>query len=306
MATTEPQLAWVAIGCMKAAGIGFAVLHGFERLADDEVSDVDVVVDRPPSQVTRETFSQWQQAGLQPIVEWPYDIGGTATVFLVTTDATEGVQLDMLFDPMGVGKYRIRSSALLTNTEERSGAFVVSEPGGLIYEWHKRLEKKQAAALPSLKVRATKLDSKELLSCSCSSTGSPSTAYQLMGRRPPRKPLFRRPHLRLRTLRLINRLRTPVGFWVHVSEAAVAAELENRLKRILITVTTAAAPGRLVAPLWWISNVAFVRIRPGLFISYGRAHTSWPKPDLVVYESDIAKAASQVVLGMSKRLQQSA
>ncbi len=127
MATTDPRLALASLEGMRAAGVRFALLHGADRLSGGEVSDVDLVVAEDPVSVVQRAAVSWQTRGLVPVVLWPYDIGGTATVFLATPDASEGVQLDLLHDPEGVGKYGVKSGALLASATQAAALPTVSD-----------------------------------------------------------------------------------------------------------------------------------------------------------------------------------
>ena len=106
MPTTSGELARACLAGLRDAGAKFAVLHDYEQLESDRMSDVDIVVGQDPRTVIRATESMWRERGLLPIILWPYDIGGTATLFLATPDARDGVQLDMLHDPVWHRKVR--------------------------------------------------------------------------------------------------------------------------------------------------------------------------------------------------------
>ena len=138
MPTTSGELARACLAGLRDAGAKFAVLHDYEQLESDQISDVDIVVGQDPRTVIRATERCGAERGLLPIILWPYDIGGTVTLFLATPDARDGVQLDMLHDPDGVGRYGVRSEILLQFVEERPIAPVVDSAARLLYLWQKR------------------------------------------------------------------------------------------------------------------------------------------------------------------------
>ena len=181
MPTTSGELARACMAGLRDAGAKFAVLHDYEELESDRISDVDIVVGQDPRTVIRATESMWRERGLLPIILWPYDIGGTATLFLATPDARDGVQLDMLHDPCGVGRYGVRSEILLQFVEERPISPVVDSAARLLYLWQKRTTKSQADRLDLLRREATGIDIDRLEKMSRALTGSVYPARGLMG-----------------------------------------------------------------------------------------------------------------------------
>src|SRR5690606_34870843 len=122
--------------------VTFAVIHGEDRLVRHKVaSDVDLVVDRPVHDLVGAVGEEWRGVGLYPVVVWPYDVGGTGSVFLFTPDAADGVQLDVLFDPGGAGQYGIRSGALLDRREPGQVFPRVSSEAAAVYLLSKRVGK---------------------------------------------------------------------------------------------------------------------------------------------------------------------
>jgi hypothetical protein len=300
MATTDHRLALASLEGMREAGVRFALLHGGERLASGQVSDVDLVVGDDPPAVVRRVAAPWAARGLVPVVLWPYDIGGTATVFLATPDATEGVQLDLLFDPDGVGKYGIRSSALLASADPTTGLPMVSATAGLIYLWQKRVAKADPAQLDELTRVARTADSRELVAVSEIVTGSAAAAHQLLAGQPVLRIRHRKHPLR-QGIRATRRVAKPVGFWTHAAEADTAIELARRCARFLVCSGTAPTPSPIRQPAWWIASIQPVRLRPGVFLSHGPL-PRWPAPDLVLSASSADEAARQLTAAMNARL----
>ncbi|MGH8950712.1 MAG: hypothetical protein ACRDX9_04745, partial [Acidimicrobiia bacterium] len=129
MATTSSDAAFEAVAALEEAEVRFAVLHGEGELARREVdSDIDIVSDRPVHELVRASARHWAAAGLYPMIVWPYDVGGTGSVFLATQDAQQGVQLDLLHDPSGRGRYGARSDRLLSVSRPGS-RFTTVAPG---------------------------------------------------------------------------------------------------------------------------------------------------------------------------------
>lgn len=66
---------------------------------------------------------------------------GTASVFFATETAEEGIQLDLLHDPSGSGRYGFRTTALLEEVQFVDGWPALSHGAGLVYLLRKRLVK---------------------------------------------------------------------------------------------------------------------------------------------------------------------
>jgi len=300
MATTDSRLALASLEGMRAAGVRFALLHGADRLSGGEVSDVDLVVGEDPVSVVRRAAVSWQTRGLVPVVLWPYDIGGTATVFLATPDASEGVQLDLLHDPEGVGKYCVRSGALLASASQNAALPTVSAAASLVYQWRKRTAKRDAARLGDLTRLAGTIDPRELLAASGAVTGSPAAAQHMLEGRPGLR--ARRPYHPLRRVsRLRQRLASPVGFWAHTPQAKIGTETARRFSRFLVCAASQPTPSLIRQPAWWAATVMPTRLRPGVFVSHGPL-PRWRAPDAVLTGSSPDEAAQQLTSAMNVRL----
>lgn len=295
MATTSGQLALEAVDAVAAAGLRFSVIHEEARLAEGSVSsDVDLVIDRPVGALVRTVAAAWVGRGLWPLIVWPYDVGGTGTVFLTTADAGDGVQLDMLFDPRGRGQYGAMSGEILARSEEGIRFPAVSPGAAAPYLLSKRLRKGQHDEAGVL-IRSVGRD--ELARSVGQILTGPMEARvraYLGGDdfRPRRVPTIGR---------LVGRLARPVGGWVTVAGDTsfhVASELADRFGRFLprSEVVELAGFGS------WLRGVAPVRWRAGVVFSAEVESLRVPKPDLRVAEgTDVADAARQVVSGMSRR-----
>ena len=297
MSTTSARLGRAAVAGLVEAGLPLALLHDTGLPDDDDsVSDIDLVVGIPPATILSLAGPAWSARGLFPIIAWPYDVGGTMSLFLASADVRDGVQLDLLHDPRGGGRYGIRSSAALAASLPGPDAPVLAEPARIVYLWRKRTEKGDDLALRELRTRALDLDQGDLRRMSASLTGSESVADEIRGDIPPRR-TGRIRMMRSRLRRAIPRLVEPVGFWAHTESAEVAEELKVRLSRFLTPVGTGQLPG-LAMPAWYLTKVAPVRLRPGVFISYG-AGTPGRADGLI--GSDPETAASSLVQLMAQR-----
>jgi hypothetical protein len=301
MATTDRCLALASLEGMRTAGVRFALLHGRERLLRGDLSDVDLVVGEDPKSVVRRSWSSWATCGLTPIVVWPYDIGGTATVFLATPDASAGVQLDLLYDRNGVGRYGVKSPPLLASADSSAPLPVVSDSASLIYQWRKRTVKRQTARLKPLEEMANRTDRETLLSTCEAISGSTTAAYQMLEGRSTVGRQWIPSHPEKRAIRLVQRLSEPVGFWAHAGSSAVGAELACRFSRFLPCATTQPTPTLPRQLVWWATTIMPIRLRPGVFVSTGRL-PRYRIPDIVLAPSSRAEAARQLTSAMTARL----
>lgn len=299
MATTNPALAISALNAMGDAGISFALLHGLDRLITGDVSDVDLVVSEPGDVIVRRARASWRRNGLLPVVLWPYDIGGTATVFLATEDAREGVQVDLLFDPNGRGRYGVKSGPLLDSVDS-SLTPSIGEEEQLVYLWCKRATKGQDGRLHQLHERARERDRHVLVNASIAITGSSSVANDLLNGSFSARPPKRR-HPFVRAVWAWQRVLTPSGFWAHVASRELADEVASRFARFLVHGVAQRVPQPGRQTVWWARSVQKVRLRPGLLVSYGPA-PRLQQPDLNVTSAHVDGAVQQITVAMSARI----
>jgi len=275
-------------------GIRVAVLHAEEHLARfDTTSDVDLVADRPIAEVLSAARPRWTASGLHAIVLWPYDVGGTGTIFLVNENATEGVQLDVLHDIDGRGQYGLRSGALLEHTTSGRRFPRLDEDASRIYLARKRQVKAMAIPPPD----AVGDFAYHLL--------SPRSARQLLEADMTKQHGLSPSNAR----RIVSRLADPIGAWVHITSGELktasqaATILGERMSRILPHVDWAELEPFPTRIQWWVRRVAPVRWRPGVFISWA---TDGQKPlgcDIVVDEVvDPHAVAERVVEALQARL----
>ena len=162
ISTTSSSLARAALDSLVESGVTFSLLHRAADLISGEVpSDVDMAVGEPPRALLRRSLTRLHQAGLHPVVVWEYDVGGTATVFLSDRDGSNGVQLDLLYDPDGLGTYGVRTQDVIASAEgDRWPA--VRPLSELAYLIRKRQVKGDQRRLEELLAEARKLPTDEL------------------------------------------------------------------------------------------------------------------------------------------------
>ncbi len=303
MPTNDLGLAVEALKALQATGANLALLRDpIDLRTEHHTSDVDAVVDAEPSFVLRQALPSLNTKGIHVAAVWPYDVGGTATVFLFNDTATRGAQLDLLYDPDGLGHYSVRSSALLIDVVQTSPLPTVEPNRLLIYEASKRHRKRQPGRLRQALDRLDELPEERVHSLVRQVAASPALAHLILktdpGIRTPGRP--RRVLTRARRLR--DRIATPVGFWVHSANEELAATITERFAAVLVRTAACATPSAAARfPLWYARIVAPVRWRPGLVASWG-SEPLW-QPDLLLEAgSDVDAAVAEVVSAMERRL----
>jgi hypothetical protein len=274
--TTDGAAALAVLAALREAGVDHAILHGAERLGQPGgLSDVDIVVARPPGSVIAAAQPALRRKGLFPVVVWPYDIGGSSTVFLVDESAMTGVQLDMLHDPRGLGRYRIRSGAFVSELVPGEASPSLVELDRLVYLWVKRRSKAQDGRLEEVVDALGTFEPAAVGEAARRLITRDEWIEEMTGDRVPLgggrwRGASQRALLRGR--RLAGRLTAPVGFWAHLSgdAAEVAAAAAARFARTLVAAEAMPAPAGRVAPIWYCRRVVPIRLRPGLVVSYGR------------------------------------
>jgi hypothetical protein len=308
MATTSSRLVDDVLSVLTEVGTGWAVLHGEEEVARGEIeSDVDLVIRVPMAVVLRGRFTELlRHRSVYPVIYWPYDVAGTATVFFTNEDASAGVQIDTLHDPHARGKFGIRTDVLLDNAGHGEAWPRVEPPFSLLYQVRKRHWKGQHEQIPGLREQLRAYPAEEIR-FSAGEMFDSDTRHLVLelvdGADPTRFPR-EAPAYRVRNLaRRFRRLASPVGAWVEFAgpEAEAAADRAvERFGRLLNVTRRADRPTGHGVAVWWVRSVAPVRWRPGLVVGVGGGGR--PMPDLTIRSDHAATAVHRLVLGLSERV----
>lgn len=115
---------------MDVAGVRYCVLHGYDGLPDFAPSDVDMVVDGQGyctiEGIIRSTAKQF---GLRVVQRLHYDVPYCFFYVLAfrQEDGAPGfIQLDFLYDPIGIGRYGMTSDALLVGRRKEKEFYAPS------------------------------------------------------------------------------------------------------------------------------------------------------------------------------------
>src|SRR5690606_17840363 len=131
----------------------------------------------------------------------------------------------------------------------------------LIYLWEKARGKGQPSRVDDLRLAAVRSSHDDLLEASRLVTGRSEAAIGLLSQKPVSKSLPVR-ILRSRMVNLVNRIRQPVGFWVHLTDRQMAFEVGSRLRMFIPRVEVAeVGPGGQWAR--YMKSIQPVRLRPG-------------------------------------------
>jgi hypothetical protein len=292
----SPQALSVAlIDSLFREEVRFSILHRADDLERGRVeTDLDLVVGSDPMTVIRRLTPALDDLGLLVIMVWRYDAGATRTFFLATEDLSAGIQLDLLHDPRGVGKYGIRSDRLLAATTRDGVRWPrLSNEAEFVYLVRKRLVKGQLHRAIELISDLQELDRDHLnrladrLLVPRAAEAVKAAVRGSVKRAPSATPFL------TRWVRLLTRLRRPTGAWIHVDtrSLAVVTDLEARLSRILPSVRLANGP----SPVSALRAKALTR-RPAAFITHG-GHNRWA--DVVAAGEDPHRICAAVAVGLA-------
>lgn len=290
MATTNGELAREAVDAVVNSEVHAVVLHGEESLAAARVtSDVDLVVDRTVTEVVAAVSAGWERHSLVPLIVWPYDVGGTGTVFLSTPDATDGVQLDLLHDPGGEGQYGARSDALLNSAEAGDRFERVSPTAAAVYLLSKRLRKGQMAQAKDVVAEHESAELQEQVTAILrADIGRVVSAFIASGEVGERKKS-------VGVGRLIRRVLRPVGAWVAVqddTDGTISEALAARFGRFLPKSEVVTTSG----PIAWIRRIAPLRWRAAIVFEPNGRRRIGIKPDVTVRAIDGTDGCAVVIV----------
>ena len=280
---TSGALARDLIDAIVADGLPFAILHRRDDLQQGKVgSDVDLVIAAPTRIFISGMKDPLTRLGLVPILVWTYDSGGSS-VFLASATAADGIQLDLLYDPRGLGRYGIRSEELLEERFLVDGWPSLNRRAEIVYLLRKRLVKENKQAALALRrdflaegVEEMKAIVERVLTPDAAASVNDYVAGHRQTGRWPRS-LLRRTAPELR--RIWKRLVNPIGAWIHVagSHEREVSDVVGRLRRFI----PHTGRGTPMGSLWYWRECAPVRWRAGVFVTWGFLDQA-KKPDLVI------------------------
>jgi hypothetical protein len=293
MPITDPLIPLRVLDALLEAEVPYVVLHGESLLGSSKVaSDVDLAVGLPVAQVLERISGALAKLGLRAAVLWPYDLGGTASVFFATAGGEEGAQIDFLYDPGGRGRYGLRSLAILADARIGVRYPVPNPIDAQLYLLRKRTCKYQTEGAKREMAELAALTSLEMRTARAKQLFSPVAASAMVRLMQgvewsPRGTINRSVQ---NALRRAHRLIQPVGLWVELigpegpaSEKALA--LEARFSRWLLHTGRQRRPRGIAGLGWWLQKVLPVRLRAGLYLSWAKA-PGRPKADLTLRLDD--------------------
>ena len=307
MATTDAKLAAAVLDSLAESDLEFALLHNEGAIAAGTVpSDLDVVVGVPPVAVIQRAAALLEAEGLLPIMLWDYDVGDTATVFLATRDASQGVQLDLMYDPRGRGKYGAKTRPMLASSVPGKRWPHVGPLHRTAYLIRKRSVKQDDAGLRRHITDAGRFSSPEFTHA-VRETFSRRVATSVLGivehgvasSHVPYPAAYGARNL----VRRLRRVVRPTGFWVDISGGSasdVAEGVASRFLRFLPTALATERPaGRIAQSRWVLSQVLPVRWRASVVVSAG---TGRPGGDLQLEASGVDEACRRIVDAMNRKV----
>ncbi|MEM9033483.1 MAG: hypothetical protein AAGA99_00060 [Actinomycetota bacterium] len=274
MATSAPEVAAAVVDEIDRSGVGYAILHREDDLAAGrDISDVDLVVDRPAREVVEPHLDGLRDRGIRLVQHWPYD-WSTSTLFFVGPERGDGAQVDLAFDPHGRGRYGFLPVPLIDGRVRGDRWWRIGDDDLTLYLLRKRRAKGDMTAVAAIGAavddeRAPALDRRvdEIFS----RFGAVEARAALRGTEPG---ALHRAALRLQrgvvtAVRLAGRLVRPTGTIIAVDAtvdelAPIAADLGRVLRDVRVVAAT-ELPARGGASAWSGSVVLLAgRPRPWL------------------------------------------
>lgn len=315
MATTDGALARTVLDSLELAKIDFAVLHGEDRVASGvPTSDIDLAVDRPPSQVLAAVGDPLGKSGLRCVSACRYDLGAT-TLFFMSEDASDGVQIDLLWDPAGYGKYGFRTDVALGRRVRGARYAKLFEVDEFLYLLSKGLVKgdlsRTRRLLGELPVNP------EGLKTAANRVLAPRVGRGVLGLLGEVRAGASQSQWPIQWIRsggrYADRLIRPVGAWVDVyqGEPGAIRATAARFGRVLVASVASERPRkRLDQFWWWAQTVAPVRWRPGLVVSCGAGdpvirpdgELTGPMSEVALARAIVGVMAARVEARLDRRL----
>ncbi len=307
MATNSPELGVALLDALAATDVAFAVFHNERGIAANEVySDLDLVVDRDPNLVVHALGSALAALGLSVVARTNYDHCAIG-YFLVDPAATRSLQLDLVHDPRGRGKFGIRTDIALAAARQGERWMTLSEIDEVVYLLFKRHLKQDQSRFREVKARGPSIGTAQI----------EERARTLLTRRSRRAlnatlktGLARSIRTRdlsyhLRTVsRYARRVARPAGFWLHVEDSTpeLSEALAHRFATALpISRSIGTVPDNPRRTSWWLQTVAPLRWRPDLAVSYGGRVRGFPRPDLSLHPAELSDLCRSTTRQMADR-----
>jgi hypothetical protein len=300
------ECAHKALQAFGRAGVGYAFLHGETEVAVGTVrGDLDLVVSEPALQCLRRARHHLADEGLCILSAWANDVGGTGAVCIADRRGEAGVQLDLLYDPRGAGKFGIRTTRAMKRTVKGERWPTLPDIERLLYVARKGQLKgdrmRTARTLTALREHdPAQVD--QVLQWLFSFRPRLELRRLLAGRGP--LPGGRRlSHLRS-LWRYADRMRAPAGHWVEVygdGSAAIGSSLADRLEPLMIGVARGPRPGHNAAFLWWwVMSVLPTRVRAGAYVSWAGV-SAGKRADVVLEVAEVDELVAASVDAFERR-----
>lgn len=240
----------------------WALLHHADDLAEARArSDADLVAAGSIAEVVRSlAAAPLASRGLGLVMVWPYDVG-SASLFVVRRERPGGAQLDVTVDAAGRGAYGLRAPRFLERTATGGRWPVVDPLDGLVYRLVKRLRKGDPDARARVLAEARASDRALLVARSREVLAPPAAralADALAG-----DPVRRTGRARPATfVRLMARVRRPVGVWIHADREPVPVDLPAAFSGVIPHVEIASPRA--------VGDIVVLRYRAALVFTAGR------------------------------------
>lgn len=302
MATTSTAVVDLLFDSMRELGVDFALLHEAGTLAGGAhpPGDVDLVVGSDPMAILGAVARIASREDLHLVGVWPYDVCGVNT-FWLNGSATDGAQLDFLYDPDGRGKYGVCTDRLLARACRAERLPRVDTRDEHVYLLRKRQVKGDAAQFARL--------ARGIFTGTLEHAAAHVLAPWARTHLEDALRTGRLHHGRLQTVssrrHLARRIASPVGHWVHLEHVGDdGAELRARLASVLVHTAVTRRPAHGARePAWWARRVAPVRWRAGVVLSTGHVCRALPA-DVTVDGLGLATddLARRVIDGVARRV----
>lgn len=269
MGTTNAELAGRVLDELEQIEPRFVMLHGEAELSRGLVrSDIDVAVAADPHSIAWSLADGLTPSGTVPIMLWPYD-RNSLTVFLADPGGDGGVQLDLVRDPSGRGRYGFSTDALIERAEPGERWPRLHPEDELLYLIRKRQVKRNRDEVARL-LGSVSADSRTSLSARASDAFSAPASTHLIemlstGRYvDPGGAAFDR---RVRNV-IANagfyraRLGQAVGVWVSTTGTS-ASDLDDALQPLRDLLPSVVVRG----PVRWRPEVGIDRLRARLLVT---------------------------------------